>query len=343
MKTKHVKTMERYITIKTVIEYFTNIGDIFMSKKKKTEEYENCRTVVVKETGAIKHDQGKPDLHKIDEWLDEKFLLEVASVLQFGARKYEANQWKLGMDEGRLASACKRHLNKYMSGMSDDEESGLHHLAHAACSLMFLYYYDQMKSQPTFRCSKCGNTYLKHEFHPRPDRPRGVSSQCKYCVAKTRRTIRHCKVLEEIVVFELQDGSSTIVDLPVGLKIIHDGLTITKDASGYALIGTGKDRIKLHQFVFGATGEGRSIDHINRDKLDNRSENLREATASQQVVNRAWKTFSVGVTYNKSDKRWNSYSYQNGKRVHIGNFLNKGDAEMHASLYKLNYEKEGML
>ena len=80
--------------------------------------------------------------------LDSSFLKEVARVLAAGADKYSTDNWKKGMDWGRLFSAAQRHQWDWWDSDNSevyDRESGLHHLAHAACNLMFLYWYELNK------------------------------------------------------------------------------------------------------------------------------------------------------------------------------------------------------
>lgn len=66
------------------------------------------------------------------------------------------------------------------------------------------------------------------------------------------------------------------------------------------------------------------IDHINRERADNRIENLREATAAQQFQNilRSPGKFAVGVSKSSDGKRWNA-----SIRVHLGTFLTEAEAE----------------
>lgn len=53
------------------------------------------------------------------------------------------SNWRKGMLWSRLADAALRHLLKWVSGSRVDEETGLSHLAHAMCCLMFLLNYEQ--------------------------------------------------------------------------------------------------------------------------------------------------------------------------------------------------------
>ncbi len=61
----------------------------------------------------------------------------VAAVLTFGARKYAAHNWRKGIERSRLLGACLRHVFAYLNGEDYDKETGLLHLDHASCCLMF--------------------------------------------------------------------------------------------------------------------------------------------------------------------------------------------------------------
>lgn len=88
---------------------------------------------------GIKHDTGKPPLSRVPRVGIEA----VAEVLAFGAKKYDWNNWKGGMDHSRLIDAALRHIYKFADKKDLDEESGLNHLAHAACNLFFLLHYHE--------------------------------------------------------------------------------------------------------------------------------------------------------------------------------------------------------
>ena len=87
---------------------------------------------------ALKLDQGKIPL----ELLPFESLAEVGKVLAFGAEKYGRYNWRSGMEWTRLVGAVLRHLFTWTRGESKDPESGLSHLAHAACGLLFLLAYE---------------------------------------------------------------------------------------------------------------------------------------------------------------------------------------------------------
>jgi hypothetical protein len=69
-----------------------------------------------------------------------EFILGMANVLAFGANKYGRDNWaKCKKNQIYLYwDALYRHLEAYRSGIEFDEETGLSHLSHAACNLMFI-------------------------------------------------------------------------------------------------------------------------------------------------------------------------------------------------------------
>ena len=82
-----------------------------------------------------KDDAGKP------RWdlLPMRALDQVSAVLAYGANKYGEENWR-GVPEARkrYLAAALRHLAAWRLGQADDPESGLPHLAHAACCVLFL-------------------------------------------------------------------------------------------------------------------------------------------------------------------------------------------------------------
>lgn len=88
-------------------------------------------------TEGAKYDSGKPTT----ALLPSKPLLEVAKVLDFGAKKYDSHNWRKGINYSRVFSAAQRHLLAWNEGEDLDKETNISHLAHAACNILFLLEY----------------------------------------------------------------------------------------------------------------------------------------------------------------------------------------------------------
>ena len=87
--------------------------------------------------GGVKHDLGKNPL----DLLPFGALEDVGRVLEFGARKYSAWNWSKGMMYSRLIAAALRHIFSFAKGEDKDPETGISHIAHALCCLLFLQEY----------------------------------------------------------------------------------------------------------------------------------------------------------------------------------------------------------
>ena len=97
----------------------------------------NCKVTDAVNAG-VKHDTGKlrVDLLPVDA------LEAVAGVLKFGAAKYGERNWERGMAWSRVYGSLLRHLWAWWREEKLDTESGLPHLHHALCCLLFLVAYD---------------------------------------------------------------------------------------------------------------------------------------------------------------------------------------------------------
>lgn len=91
---------------------------------------------------AIKQDEGKSRV----DLLDPDWLTGIGEVLKFGANKYSDNNWRRGFKWSRLIAAALRHLFAIMRGENIDPESGLPHVDHLGCCVMFLAWH--MKNKP---------------------------------------------------------------------------------------------------------------------------------------------------------------------------------------------------
>ena len=113
----------------------------FPGAKSATPFHTACLTSLLaketqKDTG-IKYDTNKP------EWylLPLKPIEEIVKVLTHGAEKYGPDNWKKVKPQHRYYNAMMRHIRAYQDNEWFDPDSGLPHLAHAGCCLIFLLWF----------------------------------------------------------------------------------------------------------------------------------------------------------------------------------------------------------
>lgn len=89
--------------------------------------------------------------------------------------------------------------------------------------------------------------------------------------------------------------------------------------------------VMLHHLIFGKPPKG-EVDHINRNKLDNRRANLRLATNAQNQANRSARKNSKsgvkGVHFVPSEKKWKAQITNKGVKVTLGRFADKEAAAL---------------
>lgn len=84
----------------------------------------------------------------------------------------------------------------------------------------------------------------------------------------------------------------------------------------------------LHHFIFELLGidipEGMTVDHADRDGLNNRLDNLRLATQTQQNWNQSKrannKSGYIGVSFHKTSRKWVACACLNGTNRNLGYF-----------------------
>jgi hypothetical protein len=89
------------------------------------------------ESGGLRYDEGKARV----DLIAPNCLLGIATVLEYGAKKYAENNWRKGMKWGRVIGSLLRHTYQFMAGEDVDSETGLPHVDHIACNAMFLCEY----------------------------------------------------------------------------------------------------------------------------------------------------------------------------------------------------------
>jgi hypothetical protein len=99
------------------------------------------KAIITDQTAGAKFDGGK-----IGVWmLPPDPLIDIARVLDFGAQKYASYNWTNGIKYSRIYGSLLRHLWAWWKGEDIDPESGLHHLAHAGCNVLFLLQFSRSR------------------------------------------------------------------------------------------------------------------------------------------------------------------------------------------------------
>ena len=111
--------------------------------------------------------------------------------------------------------------------------------------------------------------------------------------------------------------------------------------NGYAKRGI--NTIRMARQIMNATPL-QEVDHINRNKLDNRRENLRIVTRGQNVRNIFKRKDSPnkfkGIHYIKAKNKWIARIQINGKRISSGYFLTEEEAAKRYDELAKKYHKE---
>ena len=106
----------------------------------------------------------------------------------------------------------------------------------------------------------------------------------------------------------------------------------TIDGKGYGQIGVGGKLYRTHRLVwlYHYGNVPAILDHTNRDRLDNRIENLRPSTLSQNHANRSKSASAAGSRYKgvsrHTHRKWQAQAKVEGVSHHLGLFDDEEDA-----------------
>ena len=124
-------------------------------------------------------DENKFDGEKVRLDLVEPSIIEaIGKVRTYGVEKYGDDQSWRKVEKQRYVAAAMRHFEAYRKGESNDPESGMPHLWHCACNLMFLIELEnEQQEKQTFSDGYELDNEVKCEY-------------CKYYSTKTQYCIR---------------------------------------------------------------------------------------------------------------------------------------------------------
>ena len=170
------------------------------------------------------------------------------------------------------------------------------------------------------KCAYCGKEIPKGKY---------IHKECKnhFCNKECYIKFQNTNIVyyfNGYVIVETKNKQKIFLDIEDYKRL--NGKSICVHKSGYAIFWD-KVSIKLHRFVMNCP-DNMQIDHINRNKLDNRKCNLRICTNLENANNKGiYKNNKVnckGVSiYNGI---YTSRIQYNGKRIFLGNFKSLDEA-----------------
>lgn len=108
-----------------------------------TPEYKAAAAAIrPKGERSLRYNTGKPDYSLIPI----AAMQEAAKVLEYGASKYERDNWRRPTHWSVSFACLQRHLAAWQSGEDNDPESGRNHLGHAMCNILQML--DMLENHP---------------------------------------------------------------------------------------------------------------------------------------------------------------------------------------------------
>lgn len=134
---------------------------------------------------------------------------------------------------------------------------------------------------------------------------------------------------ENYVEGRFHNGETFLIDFEDFEKVSNYFWTFS---NGYAIKSENKQ--PMHRFVLGLGKAERykiEVDHINRNRLDNRKSNLRIVSRQENMYNKSKyknnKSGVKGVKWNKDRNKWQVQINYNKKRIHLGLYSDLEEAK----------------
>ena len=139
-------------------------------------------------------------------------------------------------------------------------------------------------------------------------------------------------------IISLTQGYIAIVDDDDFEKVSKHKWCVKKTSHNvYAKRYSNSKTIDMHHVII-ERKEGFVVDHINGDGLDNRKENLRLCTHSENMKNIKMRKDNLsgvrGVYWNAIAKKWHCQIQFNGKKIYLGLFKELDDAKNTIELHQ---------
>lgn len=136
------------------------------------------------------------------------------------------------------------------------------------------------------------------------------------------------KIVSDYAVGIFDSGTEMVFDI-CDLEVVSSHGWFV-DSCGYPCTNIERKPVRLHRILLPSVPGGLVVDHINRNKLDNRRGNLRVVTQKQNCLNASLKPSNKsgvsGVFFDKRAHRWRAQIYPGGKTIHLGTYECFADA-----------------
>lgn len=178
----------------------------------------------------------------------------------------------------------------------------------------------------------CGNTTIVTGSNLK----RGNTTSCGCEAIKTRsingkrnKKYNRFSIDGKIVTAFDNQGNSFIFDSDDFNKVSKHYWSVNSN-TGYVSATINGKSILLSRYIMESVNESILIDHKNHILTDNRKENLRRASKSENCRNSKMQVNNTsgfpGVSWNKKSEKWVSYIYVNNVRKYLGTFDDKNEA-----------------
>lgn len=188
-------------------------------------------------------------------------------------------------------------------------------------------------------CSVCGvtnkNTYRRKRFdglilcskHNAQMERQGKISETTY--KDPNKIVQYDGYIGVVLTDKQQNvKGEALISNDLAHLVVHRKWSISYGYAKSGWGGRGKS-ILMHRLLF-SVPEGLFIDHINGNKLDNRSDNIRIVSKSQNAMNSKTPSNNPlglkGVSFDKRRNKYRAYIKLDQKQIHLGHFSSIKDA-----------------
>ena len=188
------------------------------------------------------------------------------------------------------------------------------------------------------KCKACGREVKKHAGYEMCQKHYYQYKKYGKVLDNNPRTIKDPNEIvlyedyAEIILYDKQceEIARTLIDLE-DIDKVKDCKWRMND-QGYAItdiVGGLGGKIRLHRLIMDCPDD-MVVDHINHNSLDNRKFNLRVCTLQQNNKNQKKKSNNksgvIGISWDKSRRKWCAQIMYNRKHIHLGRFKTKEEA-----------------